>query len=183
MSSPSSNNNSNNYTNNKPKPNQPCPCGSGRKFKKCCFLVLITTSESNKQGDTKDCEGAECSPTSKCTYDENTTSCYRFKIGDRVEANVGIGKGKTFRAGTIVAVDYYERGWLGSVPYQICLDGCGNGSVSKYIYAPFDDDDCVRAAPPPVVIPTTTSTPANKRRLRPSATSHCSNNIRERVTS
>ena len=166
-------------SNNKPKPNQPCLCGSGRKFKKCCFLIAITTSERNKEDGTNDCEGAKCSPTSKCECDES--NCYRFKIGDRVEANVGTGKGKTFRLGTIVAIDYYENGWLGSVPYQICLDEYGGKNVAKYIYAPFDDDDCVRAAPIPVAIPPT-STPANKRRLRPSTTSHCTNNIRERVT-
>ena len=166
---------SSNYGNSKPKPNQQCPCGSGRKFKKCCFLVAGTSGVSNEEDDTK-CTMAKCSNTTttggRCTCDEHaTSSSYRFQVGDRVEANVGVGKGETFRLGTIVAVDYYENGWLGSVPYQICLDGCGNGSVAKYIYAPFDDDDCVRAAPLPVVIPTT-PTPT-KRRLRPSTTSHC----------
>ena len=71
---------------------------------------------------------------------DNPEETLRFNIGDRVEAR---WSDKGFRTGTIVALNYQERGWLGDVPYQIQLDG----NRAPLIYAPFDDDTCVRALP------------------------------------
>mmetsp|Transcript_15625 Transcript_15625/g.23671 ORF Transcript_15625/g.23671 Transcript_15625/m.23671 type:complete len:123 (+) Transcript_15625:78-446(+) len=111
----------------KPKLNHPCPCGSGRKFKKCCFLGI---------NDEDSCRQEECTG---CT----SSHCYRFRVGDRVEASIRGG----FRPGTIVALNYREPGWLGDVPYQISLDGV----ASQLVFAPFDDDSWVRALSTPKV--------------------------------
>ena len=68
----------------------------------------------------------------------SSSSSFRFRIGDRVLAN----HNGYFRPGTVVALDYREFNWLGSVPYQIALD-----DSKKLIYAPMDLDDCVRPMP------------------------------------
>lgn len=105
--------------------NSPCPCGSGRKYKKCCFSKC-------------DCNGDEDEGISKNKPQEMyCKSCYRFSVGDRV----GAAMGESFRPGTIVALNYREPGWLGHVPYQIELDG----SAGHLVFAPHDEDDWVRA--------------------------------------
>ena len=50
----------------KPKPNQPCRCGSGKKYKKCCKVADDVRSLSSKS--------AVAAP-------------LRFKVGDRILAN------------------------------------------------------------------------------------------------
>lgn len=111
----------------KPKPNLPCPCGSGKKFKKCCNMTPTIAAGGGK------------APFSR-TNGTSSSSCssFRFRIGDRVLAN----HNGYFRPGTVVALDYREYNWLGSVPYQIVLD-----DTKKLIYAPMDVDDCVRPMP------------------------------------
>ena len=110
----------------KPKPNQPCPCGSGQKFKKCCMFHAAhpTNNLCSRNGCTCMC-GSMLS-----------TQEMRFSIGDKVLAN---HEGK-FQPGRVVALNYQENGWLCCVPYQIALDRGG-----KLIYAPYDIDDCVKS--------------------------------------
>ena len=141
----------------KPKLNQPCPCGSGLKFKRCCFLNqgrpnYISNSCNNNNNNSERRRQDE---------EENiqsSSSGYRFRVGDRVEAAMGK---EGYRPGTVVALNYREPGWLGSCPYQIHLDGV----VPHLIYAPFDDDDYVRALP----------TADAKRRRRRSQTQRVTN--------
>ena len=33
----------------KPGRNEPCPCGSGKKYKRCCYLKEQTASETNNE--------------------------------------------------------------------------------------------------------------------------------------
>ena len=153
-------------TSSTPKRNDPCPCGSGFKFKKCCFLVdkndievdkgccPLVSSETTTASDAADIRNVsaptrpqtnrhqDTSPTS--SDDDDTT--LRFRVGDRVEAlwSNTAGPAVRFRSGTVVAVNYTEKGWLGDVPYQIRLDG----PRGHLIYAPYDDDSCVRALEP-----------------------------------
>ena len=129
----------------KPKLNQPCPSGSGRKFKRCC---LHDWKEEGKCQQDEQCATGQCEA---CNYD------YRFRVGDRVEALFGKDG---FKPGTIVALDYKENGWLGGVPYQISLDG----DTPHYIYAPFDDDGCVRALLPSTSDASPTNRPRRRRR-------------------
>lgn len=72
--------------------------------------------------------------------DRSTYSPYRFRVGDQVMAACGQWAG--FQPGTVVALDYREPGWLGSVPYQILL----HGPKAQLIYAPYDNDEWVRMA-------------------------------------
>lgn len=133
--------------NNKPTKlnrNSPCPCGSGRKYKKCCFTKCDCSEEEEEEGTTKN----------KPQQEMYCKSCYRFRVGDRV----GAAMGETFRPGTIVALNYSEPGWLGDVPYQIELEG------GKLVFAPHDEDDWVRALP--MSEETTTSTASRRRRRR-----------------
>ena len=115
----------------KPKPNQPCPCGSGKKFKKCCSMTPIIAAGGGKTSSSHNNSTSSSSSTL-------SSSSFRFRIGDRVLAN----HNGYFRPGTVVALDYREYNWLGSVPYQIALD-----DTRKLIYAPMDIDDCVRPMP------------------------------------
>mmetsp|Transcript_16363 Transcript_16363/g.47065 ORF Transcript_16363/g.47065 Transcript_16363/m.47065 type:complete len:148 (-) Transcript_16363:100-543(-) len=115
----------------KSKPNQPCPCGSGRKYKKCCKnqLDLMKSRRRNNLDDfSSSRQSNACNPCKK-----------RFCVGDQVQANVGNG---SFQPGTIVTLNYREPGWLCDVPYQISLEGSG-----RLIYAPYDTDCCVQALP------------------------------------
>mmetsp|Transcript_35129 Transcript_35129/g.76911 ORF Transcript_35129/g.76911 Transcript_35129/m.76911 type:complete len:168 (+) Transcript_35129:112-615(+) len=114
----------------KPRPNQPCPCGSGQKFKKCCFLKggeLISARPANYKGRGQ----------SSC----RTSAKYRFRVGDHVLAYHGGG----YQAGRIVALDYFEPGWMVPVPYQIQL--ADDKYAGRLIYAPTDDDSLVKALP------------------------------------
>jgi len=117
----------------KPKPNQSCPCGSGKKFKKCCNVMPTTASGGGNKAQSSLVNGASCSSTHA-----SSSSSFRFSIGDRVLANVG----GHYRPGTIVALDYREHNWLSGVPYQIALD-----ETRKLIYAPMDVNECVKPIP------------------------------------
>ena len=113
----------------KPKPNQPCPCASGKKFKKCCNMTPTIAAAGGGKASSSRTNGTSSS----------SSSSFRFRVGDRVLAN----HNGYFRPGTVVALDYREYNWLGSVPYQISLDD----TTRKLIYAPMDVDDCVRPMP------------------------------------
>jgi len=115
-----------------PKPNKPCPCGSGVKFKKCCKPKGLY--KKKKIDD----------PTKWKDYGKSHP-LYRFSIGQRVECSHGNGSGRRV-PGRIRQFDYIDReagdlhqGMTKSVPYQIKLD---NGT---YIFALEDSDHFVRA--------------------------------------
>ena len=118
----------------KPKPNQPCNCGSGKKYKKCCKVeddisssLRSEESASSAQHGTNDIEN---------NFDGLPQQ--RFKIGDRVLANVD----HKWLPGVIVKTNYREPDWPKNrvSPYQILLDGYDNRSI----YAPFDGDKAVQ---------------------------------------
>ena len=137
----------------KVKPNQPCSCGSGFKFKKCCGLQGGKTSSNDAAASCHHPMEEQCYD---CVPSSLSQQNYRFRIGDRVVAN----HAGYWHPGTIVALDYTEPGWLGDVPYQIRLDDSAKGGL---IYAPFDCDDCVRR-----LEQNSTVTRIMKRRRRPS---------------
>lgn len=111
-----------------PSRNEPCPCGSGKKFKKCCI------TEWEKYNDAKKALNNDSPP-------PTPRKRYRFSVGDNVLAY----HDKGYQAGRIVKLNYWEPGWTDPVPYQILLvDGkyCG-----RLIYAPADEDQMVKALP------------------------------------
>lgn len=145
----------------KPGLNQRCPCGSGLKFKKCCFHagasglcrpnadgkepMPVASTDCGKgcrqEEECDSCHHVAANPTrTTSSSDRNVYSPCRFRVGDQVWAAMGTRVG--FQQGTVVALDYRETGWLGSVPYQIQL----HSPNAQLIYAPFDTDEWVRMA-------------------------------------
>ena len=135
-----------------PRRNDRCPCGSGFKFKKCCLLAGPPSGTGEGCASTAfedDNGGGGCGPVSAMDGAPSLPprgggDRFRFRVGDQVEAYLNDRDG--YVTGTVVALNYWEEGFLSSVPYQIALDG-GGPRPGLLIYAPFDDDGCVRAIP------------------------------------
>ncbi|KAL7548725.1 hypothetical protein ACHAWF_011992 [Thalassiosira exigua] len=113
------------------KPNQPCHCGSGKKYKKCCKVADDLSSTSR---DPRDLASAVDATRSNDSY---SGPPLRFDIGERVLAYVDY----TWLPGRVVDLHYREPDWPdGRVsPYQILLDEGGT-----LIHAPFDGDKCIQ---------------------------------------
>ena len=86
------------------KPNQQCPCGSGKKFKKCCSKKFPSGYY------TAELQGPNALP---LTGNDAGRSPLRFKPGDLVQAFAGAGE---WINGKVI------KNWDQGNPYRIELD-------------------------------------------------------------
>ena len=121
----------------KVKPNSPCPCGSGKKYKKCCAKKKSNISSKNSMSTSSMGEqGKNSNESSALTLGSNYDSGrppLRFNIGDLVQAFAGQGE---WINGTVIKI------WDQGNPYRIELDDGTN------VWGPEDTPNFVRDRTP-----------------------------------
>lgn len=134
----------------KPKPNQQCYCGSGKKYKKCCKVADdtrnvedVSATNVNSANNASNVFSSAATATNNNSTNNITSNIFggnelRFKIGDRVLANVDY----MWLPGTIIDTHYREPWWPTDEikPYQILIDG----DDERYVHAPYDGDKVVQ---------------------------------------